>query len=245
MTSPSDGAELKMPYATAAKMPLQLQYGFGWKVSRLEFQSLDHLETSEVEEAESDGDEVVELKQNVVALGEQVQSQAEQMSASIERARAEGREFARSEWEKELEERIAKERASLLAVCEDFQKERVRYFAGVESEVVKLALAIAERVVHREVKLDPLLLAGVIRVALEKVAEGSTAVVRVPADELTKWQEIELGQRGSSVRLVGDEGMQAGQCAIDTNVGRVELGVGAQLEEIERGFFDLLQQRPM
>jgi len=199
MTSPSDGAELKMPYATAAKMPLQLQYGFGWKVSRLEFQSLDHPETPEVEEAESDGEEE-ELKQDVDALGEQVQSQAEQMSASIERARAEGREFARSEWEKELEERIAKERASLLAVCEDFQKERVRYFAGVESEVVKLALAIAERVVHREVKLDPLLLAGVIRVALEKVAEGSTAVVRVPADELTKWQEIELGQRGSSVR---------------------------------------------
>jgi flagellar assembly protein FliH len=31
---------------------------------------------------------------------------------------------------------------------------------------------------------------------------------------------------------------------LDTNVGRVELGVSAQLEEIERGFFDLMQQRP-
>jgi flagellar assembly protein FliH len=27
-------------------------------------------------------------------------------------------------------------------------------------------------------------------------------------------------------------------------VGRVELGVAAQLEEIEKGFFDLLHQRP-
>ena len=243
MISPSDGAELKMTYSSAVEMRMRLQDEVGWTVSRLEFQSLDPPAPKE-EEAESVGDEE-ELKQNVAALGEQVRSQAEQMSASIERARVEGRETARREWEKELEERIAKERASLLTVCEEFQKERARYFVAVESEVVKLALAIGERVVHREVKLDPLLLAGVVRVALEKVAEGSTAVLRVPADELTKWQEIGLGERGSSVRLVGDEGMQAGECAIDTNVGRVELGVGAQLDEIERGFFDLLQQRPM
>jgi flagellar assembly protein FliH len=31
---------------------------------------------------------------------------------------------------------------------------------------------------------------------------------------------------------------------IDTNVGTVELGVDAQLQEIERGFFDLMQRRP-
>jgi hypothetical protein len=122
MTSPSDGAELKMPYATAAKMPLQLQYGFGWKVSSLEFQSLDHLETSEVEEAESDGDEVVELKQNVVALGEQVQSQAEQMSASIERARAEGREYARREWEKSWRKGSRKKGPACLQSVKTFKR---------------------------------------------------------------------------------------------------------------------------
>jgi flagellar assembly protein FliH len=241
MISPSEIAELKMSYSSAAELGMRLQEKVDWNVSRLEFQCLDR-PAPEVEEAEPDGDEE-ELKQSIIVQGEQVQSQAEEMSASIERARVEAKEDARREWEKEMEEGIAKERASLLTACGGFQKERARYFAAVESEVVKLALAIAERVVQREVKLDPLLLAGVVRVALEKMAEGSTAVLRVPADELTNWQE--LGDWGSSVRLVGDEGMQAGECAIDTNVGRVELGVGAQLEEIERGFFDLLQQRPM
>jgi flagellar assembly protein FliH len=243
MTSRSDSAELKMPYLGAGEIPIELQDEIGRKISRLEFQSLNRC-APEVEDAEPDGNEE-ELKQNVAALGEQLRSQAEQLSASIERARTEGRVDARREWEEDLEERIAKERASLLAVCEEFQKERVKYFAGVEAEVVKLALAIAARVVHREVTLDPVLLAGVVRVALEKMADGSTVVLRVPSDELAIWQEIELGERGSSVRMVGDEGMQAGECAIDTNVGRVELGVSAQLEEIERGFFDLLQQRPV
>jgi flagellar assembly protein FliH len=34
------------------------------------------------------------------------------------------------------------------------------------------------------------------------------------------------------------------ECVLETSVGRVELGVKAQLIEIERGFFDLLGQRP-
>ena len=50
------------------------------------------------------------------------------------------------------------ERSVVLKACEEFRRERARYFAGVEAEVVKLALAIAARVLHREAKLDPLLL---------------------------------------------------------------------------------------
>ena len=40
-------------------------------------------------------------------------------------------------------------------------------------------------------------------------------------------------------------GWSAGECVLETRVGTVELGVKAQLEEIEKGFFDLLQQRPV
>ena len=44
---------------------------------------------------------------------------------------------------------------AVLKIGEEFRRERSRYFAGVEAEVVKLALAIAARVLHREAKLDP------------------------------------------------------------------------------------------
>ena len=109
---------------------------------------------------------------------------------------------------------------------------------------MKLALAIAARVLHREAKLDPLLLAGVVRVALEKVQEDSATVLRVPASELEKWKEIFAAGARIAVQLVGDERLAAGECVLETSVGKVELGVRAQLEEIEKGFFDLLQQRP-
>lgn len=217
------------------------------KVSRLEFLVLDRPET----EPERDGnvapvlDSIEDRQQEqVTELERQLRLQAQEFSVQVEAARAEAKSEARREWEEELRERIATERSRVVQICEDFGKERVRYFAGVEAEVVKLALAIAARVLHREAMLDPLLLSASVRVALEKVADKSTTTLRVSLFEVEAWREIFTTETRSEFQLLGDERLTAGECVLETNVGRVELGVSAQLEEIEKGFFDLLQQRP-
>jgi flagellar assembly protein FliH len=66
----------------------------------------------------------------------------------------------------------------------------------------------------------------------------------VPIDAVEMWREVFLASPESSPQVMGDERLAGGECVLETNVGRVELGVSAQLEEIERGFFDLMQQRP-
>jgi flagellar assembly protein FliH len=242
MISPSEKGGGATGRSGVVRMPVRLLGEERRSVSRLEFYPLERLEV--LPEFEQEDETKVFLKGEVAALGGRLQSQAEQMCAEMELARSEARVVARREWEKEFEERVAEERSSVLTVCEEFRRERARYFAGVEAEVVKLALAIAARVLHREAKLDPLLLTGVVRVALEKVAEDSTTVLRVPVGAVEMWREVFVVKSESSPRIVGDERLSAGECMLDTNVGRVELGVSAQLEEIERGFFDLMQQRP-
>jgi flagellar assembly protein FliH len=213
-------------------------------VSRLEF--YPHDRPAPVAESEEQGKiggpEALPLEEE--ALAESLQSQTEQLLERVEIARSEATAEARLLWQAELEERIAEERSRLQKVEEEFCQQRTRYFAGVESEIVRLALAIAARVLHREAKLDPLLLTSVVRVALEKVAKDSSVVLRVPASEVERWQGVFAANQESALKLVGDERLGAGECVLETNVGRVELGVSAQLEEIERGFFDLLQQRP-
>ncbi len=243
MISPSENGGAKPTGRGAGVgMPVRLLGGGGQEVSRLEFLPLGQPEV--VAEVTTDEKEVL-LKEEVAALNGRLRSQAEQMSADMETARNEARAEARLAWEQELEERIVGERTAVLKACEEFVRERARYFAGVEAEVVKLALAIAARVLHREAKLDPLLLTGVVRVALEKVAEDSATVLRVPVAAIELWREVFVASPESSLQVVGDERLGAGECLLDTNVGRVELGVSAQLEEIERGFFDLMQQRPV
>ena len=238
MISPSESYGKKV---VASGTPVRLLGGAIREVSRLEFYPLA---VPEIQiEIEQDSDAAL-LREEVVALGGRLRSQEEEISAAMESARAQARAEARSDYEKELAERIAAERAAILRVCEEFREERSSYFAGVEAEVVKLVLAIAARVLHREVNLDPLLLTGIVRVALEKVAEDSGTVLRVPDTAVEKWRQVFAESQGPSPEIVGDERLGAGDCVLETNVGRVELGVKAQLEEIERGFFDLMQQRP-
>jgi flagellar assembly protein FliH len=229
----------------AGQAPVRL-IGLGVReISRLEFYSMDRSEvtTDVVLESEPAAIELL-LKAEVATLDRRLRSQTEQISTRVEMARVEARAEARRDWESELEDKIVEERALILKIGEEFRRERTKYFAGVESEVVKLALAIAARVLHREAKLDPLLLSGVVKVALEKVADDSATVLHVPVSELQMWQRVFVTDTESSLQLVGDERMGSGECVLNTNIGKVELGVSAQLEEIERGFFDLMQQRP-
>lgn len=229
---------------TLPGMPARLRNGAPRleEVELLEFYGVDHdrgvgAELNVVEEE-------VSLRQEVAALKEQLQAQAQEVAAQVEAAEWKARAVSRGDWEEELEERIVMERARVIRTCESFGKERARYFSGVEAEVVKLALAIAARVLHREAKLDSLLLTAAVRVALEKVADNSATILRVPSAEVERWREVFVAGAETAVQLFGDEGLEAGGCVLETNVGRVELGVSAQLEEIEKGFFDLLQQRP-
>jgi flagellar assembly protein FliH len=241
MISPSEGAGGRGPVGAIGAQARLLGENVR-KVSRLEFCPLE--EPPVIEEIEGNGVVEALLKEEVSQLDERLRSQAEQISAMVAAARNEAKNEARCEWETELGERIAGERSAIFRVCEEFRKERARYFAEVEGEIVKLALAIAARILQRESTLDPLLLSGVAKVALEKLAQGSSAVLRVPANSVDTWLGTFANDSESVVQIVGDERLAAGECVLDTNVGRVELGVSTQLEEIERGFFDLMQKRP-
>ena len=222
--------------------PVRLLGGALQGVSRLEFFSFE----PGLAEKVVDVGEVVEIegapREDVVAVEMTRESQAVEMQAQMEVARREAKAEARLEWEGELEERVLEERVRVVRACEEFGRERSKYFAAVESEVVKLALSIAARVLHREVKMDPLLLTAAVRVALGKVAENSSTVLRVPAGDVEMWRDV-FGSN-DAVQVVEDERMTVGECVLETNVGKVELGVSAQLGEIEKGFFDLLEQRP-
>jgi flagellar assembly protein FliH len=216
-------------------------------VSRLRFETLEMSDADNVESAVARPGATEAgscLKEQIAALEAQMQFQSETAREEVEAARRAGRQEAKDECVEAFDERLKAEQEKIQRICTDFKKERQRYFAQVEEEVVKLALAIAARVLHREAKIDPTMLTSAVRVALGRVQEDSGVVLRVSTEDEAMWREVAgVGDR-AQVQLVADERMLAGECVLETNVGRVELGVSAQLEEIEKGFFDLLQRRP-
>ena len=66
------------------------------------------------------------------------------------------------------------------------------YFQRVEAEAVALAVAIARKILHREAQVDPLLLAGVVRVGLDNVAAGTRVRLRVHPQQVQAWKEFLL-----------------------------------------------------
>jgi len=125
-------------------------------------------------------------------------------------------------------------------LVERFAQERESYMRAVEHEVVELALAVSARILRREAQMDPLLLTGAVRVALGQLSGSTQVRLKVPASELDLWIEAIGLVPNLAVKpaVVAGEGMRLGDCVIETDLGSVDLGIRAQLGEIERGFFD-------
>ncbi len=152
----------------------------------------------------------------------------------------EGREaelLAQSALLHEAQQRGAEQAANL---ANQFAAERDRFLRTVEQEVVKLALAIAARVLRREAQTDPLFLVGAVRVALGQLARTLQVRVRVPASEASLWIETfeHLPNLKVKPTAIPDESMNGGDCAIETDMGSVDLGLPAQLYQIESALFD-------
>src|SRR5271168_2596917 len=98
---------------------------------------------------------------------------------------AEGEKRARAA----LAAEAAAQRAAVSAAVEAFKAERASYFARIEPEVVQLSLAIARKILHREAQLDPLLLTGMVHVALEILDRGTHIRLRAHPEDMHFWIE--------------------------------------------------------
>ena len=213
----------------AEELPGELLGRSGRGVSLLEFMSVD-----EAGDGREDG-AAAAMGQEEVEAGER----ARQLRVMIEAAREEAAAEVRRELEEEMEARLEVERGRVDLMRRQFAKDRERYFGAAEGQVVRLALAVARRVLAREMAGESMHLAETVRAALGRVQEGTATVLRVPAAEAAEWAAMFSG----GVEVVGDEEMEAGDCVLETHVGRVELGVEVQMREVERGFGELLRRQ--
>jgi flagellar assembly protein FliH len=166
----------------------------------------------------------------------------EELSRLITEARTEGfrdgEGHARSAFDKEL----SSLRIQIGDQISDFQRKRAQYFANVEVELVQFALAIAARILHREAQVDRMVVAGLVKVTIEKLQQGTKVVLRVRPEEASKWRHH--FQENQNLQVTEDSTVDPGGCFLETELGTADMGLDAQLKEVEKGFFDLLAQRP-
>jgi len=157
-----------------------------------------------------------------------------------------GRQSVQQQLRSELDAALAKQRAEIGRALHEFALERQNYYRRIEGEVVELALAIARKILHREVQIDPHALAGIVRVTLDKLDTGTKVILRVHPKEATDWRHYFACQNEdvTAPDVHEDPTIPAGECRIETSLGSTEVGLESQLKEIETGLLDLLAERP-
>lgn len=164
-----------------------------------------------------------------------------QVEARVQAALAE----AELAWKAQVDARESARAAQMISAMESFAAERIAYFRRVEPELVQLSLAIARKILEREAELDPTLLSGLVRIALDRMGAGSAVRLRVPPAQLSGWQGSDGWKRSRyQLELAEDDTLQPGDCLVETDLGSANFGFAAQLKEIEAGLLGILAQRP-
>ena len=125
----------------------------------------------------------------------------------------------------------------------DLGQYRAALYGQVEREVVKLAVEVAKKIVHREIQADPEVIQTLVKIALGRVSERSAVSVRVNPidynfllDKHRGWAQEEGA--GRDVTLVADKSVERGGCLVQTECGDVDARIEEQFREVERAFFE-------
>lgn len=186
-----------------------------------------------------------EARERANALVEEARSRAEAMideaaeaaAALREQARRDGHDAGYAEGRHAVETEMRESAATLNALLDAAREGRRAYIEAAESEIVRLAMAVAARVVHREIESDPRVVLDVARAAIARLMDKETMVLRVnPADLETIRAGCEDLFPGDprQIRFVGDLRVDRGGVVVDTEAGSVDAKIEHQLNEARK-----------
>jgi flagellar assembly protein FliH len=110
-------------------------------------------------------------------------------------------------------------------------------------DLVRLAISIAARVIHREVAVDPDALAGLVQAAFQKLQSREIHRARMhPGLEPLVAKCLEQCGSPKNIVLIADPTLAPGELFFETSQGALDASVDTQLREIERGLIDKLER---
>jgi flagellar assembly protein FliH len=171
-------------------------------------------------------------------------SDAEQHSASmLDQARREAFAEGLAAGRQQAEEQIRPAMEGLAQVLAELARLRSAIREQETEALVRLAVSVAARVIHRELVIDPDALAGLVKASFTKAQSREINRVRMhPALETLVRRSLEQCGAPKNLVLTADPGLKTGEVFFETAQGILDGSVETQLSEIERGLIDQLER---
>lgn len=171
----------------------------------------------------------------------QVQQQCEQRVLEARAAAMrEGQTLGRNQAAAEIQPVIER----LTRSIDELAGFRGRMRREAEADTIKLALAIARRILRRDLAVDPEALHGLVLGALERLQSQEISRVRVhPAHAAAVAAQLGALGNGAGIEVIADSSREPGSVVFETQRGNLDASVESQLQEIERGLADCLRRQ--
>ncbi len=204
---------------------------FDWQSPVLQA-AVEEIRVPQVPESPEDSSHVME------SLSARVQELERLLDVRTKEAYRRGQEETQFALSKKTDEALQNLRNSI----EDFENRKRSIYQEAENSLVQLALAIARRVLHRELTVSPEALQGLVAVALERVRVQEILRVHVHSDNESAVRRALSTLSNLNIEIVTGDHLARGCFQIETRQGCIDASVETQLAEIERGLADHLKR---
>jgi len=161
------------------------------------------------------------------------QGLAESRAEGLEEGRRAGREEALAAAGEQLERLTT----GWTDALNSWTEHRGRMLLEAREDVLALAIAITERLVHRSIEVDPSIVVDQVAEALSMVSSPSAVTLAVHPEDAAFVEEAlpELSSAlssGSDIELVTRDSVDRGGCVVSTRGGAVDARISRQIERI-------------
>jgi type III secretion protein L len=165
-----------------------------------------------------------------------------------ERARRQADELARQMREQAYAEGYEKGLAELNTHIFSARQTRERVLLETETDLVRLAVKMAEKIIGRELKQSPSTSADIVATALRHARRSDVITIRInpadfPAVDAARAQLDQAG-RAQFLDIVADKQVSAGGCLIESDSGTIDAQLETQLRVLERALLSNVEEPP-
>lgn len=176
------------------------------------------------------------------------------VQAELRRTREEAESGANASYQSGFEEGFRKAMAENQGEMDRFRNQiaatiraaetaRRELLEQADADLARLSIAIAEKILNRQIQIDPEALQGLTRSALERLSGKTVQCVRIhPADRGAVEAALASHSSKCAIRVEADASLARGALLFDTDYGTLDGSINTQLEEIENGLVDRLRR---
>jgi flagellar assembly protein FliH len=162
----------------------------------------------------------------------------EHIAQMEEDASAAGHEQGYAAGKTAAEDELAPVITTIRELIESIRAQRNAAIASAEPELVRIAMAVAERVIHGELQTNQSVIVENVRQALTRLVSREVVTLRVnPVDLDTiraRRDEIVAAGDVEHLRIVEDQRVDRGGVIVETDAGTIDSKVATQLREARR-----------